>query len=228
MEKHPYLFFLHFVQKQTSLGGRNWKKTKNSKNLKIAGNSHMLFNFFTWKIKIINFKNSDFCKILRLCAISALQISKEHFATFATTVIWLLDRPTKLAETVPASEFLGASKCLDMARRFLLINHTWWQGHHVHCSYFVIYISQKIRLCKGNFEGKFQTSVQASCSIMNFLVWKFRFLKLIFLLFVVKSTVFSTQLLLFHKGWNATFAPNCNSDMSSHLNEGDSSNLRLG
>jgi hypothetical protein len=117
---------------------------------------------------------------------------------------------------------------LDMARRFLLINHTWWQGHHVHCSYFVIYISQKIRLCKGNFEGKFQTSVQASCSIMNFLVWKYRFLKLIFLLFVVKSTVFSTQLLLFHKGWNATFAPNCNSDMSSHLNEGDSSNLRLG
>ena len=31
---------------------------------------------------MINFKNSDFCKLLRLCAISALQISKKHFATF--------------------------------------------------------------------------------------------------------------------------------------------------
>ena len=29
-----------------------------------------------------NLKNSDFCKLLRLCAISALQISKKHFATF--------------------------------------------------------------------------------------------------------------------------------------------------
>ena len=31
---------------------------------------------------MINFKNSDFCKLLRLCAISALQISKKHFAMF--------------------------------------------------------------------------------------------------------------------------------------------------
>ena len=31
---------------------------------------------------MINFKNSDFCKLLRLCAISASQISKKHFATF--------------------------------------------------------------------------------------------------------------------------------------------------
>ena len=31
---------------------------------------------------MINFKNSDFCKLLRLCAISALQMSKTHFATF--------------------------------------------------------------------------------------------------------------------------------------------------
>ena len=29
---------------------------------------------------MINFKNSDFCKLLRLCAM--LQILKEHFATF--------------------------------------------------------------------------------------------------------------------------------------------------
>ena len=48
----------------------------------LTSNSHQLFNFFTWKIKIINFKDSDFCKLLRLCAISALQISKKHFATF--------------------------------------------------------------------------------------------------------------------------------------------------
>jgi hypothetical protein len=34
------------------------------------------------KNEIINFKNSNFCKLLRLCAISALQISKKHFATF--------------------------------------------------------------------------------------------------------------------------------------------------
>ena len=33
-------------------------------------------------MKVINFKDSDFCKQLRLCAISALQISKKHFATF--------------------------------------------------------------------------------------------------------------------------------------------------
>ena len=69
-----------------------------------------------------------------------------------------------------------------------------------HCGYLDIYISQKIRLCKGDFESKFQTSVQAS--IMNFLVRKFKFLQLIFLLFlagVVKSTAFCTQLLLFQK-----------------------------
>jgi hypothetical protein len=29
-----------------------------------------------------------------------------------------------------------------------------------HCSYLEIYISQKIRLCNGDFEGKFQASVQ--------------------------------------------------------------------
>ena len=72
---------------------------------------------------------------------------------------------------------------------------------HSHCSYWDIYISQKIRLCEGDFESKFQTIVQAS--IMNFLIWKFRSITLIFLLFfarVVKSTAFCTQLLLFQKG----------------------------
>ena len=58
-----------------------------------------------------------------------------------------------------------------------------------HCSYLDIYISQNIRLCKCNFEGKF-------------LIWKFRFIILIFLLFVaefVKSTAFCTLMLLFQR-----------------------------
>ena len=51
---------------------------------------------------MINFTNSDFCKLLRLWSISALQISKKHFVMFdffvkmkllstfnATTLIWL-------------------------------------------------------------------------------------------------------------------------------------------
>ena len=47
---------------------------------------------------MINFKNSDFCKLLRLCAISALQISKKHFATFDFFVKMKLV-PTVQAET---------------------------------------------------------------------------------------------------------------------------------
>ena len=31
----------------------------------------------------------------------------------------------------------------------------------MHTTYLDIYISQKIRLCEGDFEGKFQTSIQA-------------------------------------------------------------------
>ena len=50
-----------------------------------------------------------------------------------------------------------------------------------HCSYLYIYISQNIRLCKGDFEGQFQTTLQAKG--INFLIWKFRFIILIFLLF---------------------------------------------
>ena len=50
---------------------------------------------------MINFKNSDFCKLLRLCAISALQISKNHFATFDFFV------KTKLVLTVWVSTSLS-------------------------------------------------------------------------------------------------------------------------
>ena len=69
-----------------------------------------------------------------------------------------------------------------------------------HCSYLDIYISQNIRLCKGNFEGEFQTTLQAKG--INFFIWKFRFIILIFLLFLaefVKSTAFCTLLLLFQR-----------------------------
>ena len=69
-----------------------------------------------------------------------------------------------------------------------------------HCSYLDIYISQNIRLCKGDFEGKYQTKLQAK--LINFLIWKFTFILLIFLLFFaefVKSTAFYTLLLLFQR-----------------------------
>ena len=49
-----------------------------------------------------------------------------------------------------------------------------------HCSYLDIYISQKIRLCKDDFEDKFQFNLQAKS--ITFLVWKFRFIILSFLL----------------------------------------------
>ena len=42
----------------------------------LTSNSHKLFNFFTWKIEIINFKSSDFCKLLRLPASPILKIQK--------------------------------------------------------------------------------------------------------------------------------------------------------
>ena len=69
--------------------------------------------------------------------------------------------------------------------------------------YLVIWMSQKNRLFEGDFEGKFQTSIQAS--ITNFLIWKNRSIVLIFLLFFVgdvKSTAFRTHLVLFKNGWN--------------------------
>ena len=62
-----------------------------------------------------------------------------------------------------------------------------------HCSYLAIYISQKIRLCVVDFEGQFQTSLQAES--INFLISKFKSIIPIFLLFfagIVKSTAFCT------------------------------------
>ena len=64
-----------------------------------------------------------------------------------------------------------------------------------HCSYLDIYISQNIRLYFGR---KFQTNLQAKD--INFLIWKFRFIILIFLLFFaefIKSSAFYILFLLF-------------------------------
>ena len=54
-----------------------------------------------------------------------------------------------------------------------------------HCSYLNIYISQKIRLCVLDLEGQFQTTLPAKA--INFLIWKFRSIILIFLLFFCRS-----------------------------------------
>ena len=60
----------------------------------------------------------------------------------------------------------------------LLLPKCCWQGNllrgivNSYCSYLDIYISRKIRLCVVDFEGKFQTNLQAK--LINFLVWKFR------------------------------------------------------
>ena len=66
-----------------------------------------------------------------------------------------------------------------------------------HCSLLDIYISQKTRLCVVNLEDQFQTCLEAK--LINFLIWKFRSIILIFLLFfagVVKSSAFCKLLLL--------------------------------
>ena len=56
-------------------------------------------------------------------------------------------------------------------------SQTRWESQQLrhskaHCSFLDIYISRKIRLCVVDFEGKFQTNLQAK--LINFLVWKFR------------------------------------------------------
>ena len=69
-----------------------------------------------------------------------------------------------------------------------------------HCSLLDIYISQKTKLCVVNLEDQFQMSLEAK--LINFLIWKFKSIILIFLLFfavVVKSGAFCTLLLLFQR-----------------------------
>ena len=73
-----------------------------------------------------------------------------------------------------------------------------------HCSYLDIYISKNIRLCKGNFEGQFQTSIQVR--IMNSFIGKFITITLIFLLFLA-----GVAKLHF-------FPSNCNSNIVTHWN----------
>ena len=79
----------------------------------------------------------------------------------------------------------------------------WTYNSATHCSHLDIYISQKTRLCVVNLEGQFQTSLEAK--LINFLIWKFRSIILIFLLFfagIVKSSAFWTLSMLFQKSWN--------------------------
>ena len=86
-----------------------------------------------------------------------------------------------------------------ISREFLVPeNHN--DNTNAHCSYLDIYISRKIRFCVVDLEGKFQTNLQAK--LLNFLVWKFRSITPIFLLFFaefVKSSAFYTLLLLFQR-----------------------------
>ena len=74
-----------------------------------------------------------------------------------------------------------------------------------HCSYLEIYISLKIRLCLVDFEGKFQTNLQAK--LFNFLVWKFKSIMVIFLLFLqnLSNRVLCTHCCCYSKeltSWN--------------------------
>ena len=68
---HIYFFYFWFKNKRV-WAEKIGKKMKNSKNLKVAGKyPYILFTlvfqiFFTRKMKIINVKNSDFSKLLRL------------------------------------------------------------------------------------------------------------------------------------------------------------------
>ena len=79
----------------------------------------------------------------------------------------------------------------------------WWcLNTKTHCSYLNIYISHKIRLCIVDLEGQFQTTLQAKD--INFLIWKFRSIILIFLRFLQElpnPLLFCTLLMLFLKGW---------------------------
>ena len=77
------------------------------------------------------------------------------------------------------------------------VGRWYWKSH---CSHLDIYISQKTRLCVVNLEDQFQMSLEAK--LINFLIWKFKSIILIFLLFfavVVKSGAFCTLLLLFQR-----------------------------
>ena len=85
-------------------------------------------------------------------------------------------------------------QCWDMTQ--------WWHNTDTtaHCSLLDVYISQKTRLCAVNLEDQFQTCLVAK--LINFLIWKFKSIILIFLLIlagVVKSSAFCTLLLLFQR-----------------------------
>ena len=66
-------FFHHFCSQNWNQWHKMSGKNTHIRILKLqaitlTSNSHYLFIFFTWKIKIINFNNPDFCKLWRLPA----------------------------------------------------------------------------------------------------------------------------------------------------------------
>ena len=114
--------------------------------------------------------------------------------------------PTNMSTTVAFKTSLVC--CIFPQEKFILALKTKLCGFITafgdmasHCSYLDIYISQKIRLFVVDLEEvKFQTNLQAK--LINFLVWKFKSIIWIFLLFFaefVKSTAFYTLLLLFQR-----------------------------
>ena len=70
----------------------------------LTSNSQYFFNFLTWKIKIINFKNSDFCKLLRLPISPILKIQK-----YFLRVCWFLCK--NLSNFVPLAWKLHNPYC---------------------------------------------------------------------------------------------------------------------
>ena len=86
-----------------------------------------------------------------------------------------------------------------------------------HCNYLDIYISRKIRLCVVDLDGQFQTTLPVKD--INLLIWKFRSIILIFLLFFagnVKSTAFLHTVNAIPKNCNLT--QKCDSDNSTFRN----------
>ena len=109
------------------------------------------------------------------------------------------------------------------SRTSRLFRRTVVQLYNAHCSYLDIYISQKIRLCVVDLEDKSQTNLQAK--LLNFLVWKFKSVILIFFYFLQKllnSVLFAHCAILW---WSIhvshIFASNRNSNISTLCNSSD-------
>ena len=65
----------------------------------LTSNSHYVFNFFTWKIKIINPKNSDFCKFWPL-SLNPSKSRKHFYGRFHRPLALLIHHWTLLSSAV--------------------------------------------------------------------------------------------------------------------------------